>query len=103
MAIKIDQGFEYKGRDWWKWWIWIDGTDEELDEIDHVTYTLHPTFPSPIVTTYDRNTNYGLENSGWGTFRIHARAVKKNREEIKLHHDLVLKYPQEPPNRAKER
>lgn len=90
MAIKIEQGFKYQGNDWWKWWIWVDGTDKELDQIERVTYTLHPTFPNPVVTTSDRETKFRLETAGWGTFRIHAKVLKKNGEEQKLHHDLVL-------------
>ncbi|MCK7508686.1 MAG: hypothetical protein MZV70_34750 [Desulfobacterales bacterium] len=84
VAIKIgDQDYEYQGNDWWKRWIWIEGTDEELDDIDHVTYTLHPTFPSPTVSKATGTRSSELSTSGWGTFRIRAKAVKKNGEEIK--------------------
>ena len=93
MAIKIGQGFEYQGKDWWKWWIWIDGADHELDAIDHVVYTLHSTFPNPVRTVRDRSSKFRLDTAGWGGFRIYAKVVKKNGEDVRLTHDLVLKYP----------
>lgn len=93
MEIKIAQGFDYQGNDWWKWWVWIDGKQSDLDAIDRVIYTLHPTFPNPVREVDNRSTNFRLETAGWGVFRIFARVIKKNGEEIKLKHDLVLKYP----------
>ncbi|RJQ46104.1 MAG: hypothetical protein C4538_07365 [Nitrospiraceae bacterium] len=93
MSIKINQEFKYQGNDWWKWWIWVDGSDDELDQIDRVTYYLHPTFPDPVRTITDRKTMFRLETAGWGVFRIRAKAVKKNGEEIQLSHNLVLEYP----------
>lgn len=93
MALNIAQGFEYQDNDWWKWWIWIEGLDNELDQIDHVVYTLHPTFPNPVRTINDRNTKFRLETAGWGVFQIYAIIFKKNGEEIRLTHDLVLEYP----------
>jgi transcription initiation factor IIF auxiliary subunit len=93
MALKIKQDFTYRGDDWWKWWVWVDGPQEELNQIDHVTYTLHPTFPNPVRTVKDRNSNFRLETGGWGVFQLFAKAVKKDGEEIHLAHDLQLKYP----------
>ncbi len=93
MTIKINQAFEYKGTDWWEWWIWLDGAEDELDEIDHVVYTLHPTFPNPVRIVRDRATRFLLKTAGWGVFRIHAKAMTRKGDEIRLLHDLVLEYP----------
>ena len=93
MSIHIGQGFQYQGDDWWKWWIWIDGAKEELDEIDRVIYTLHHTFPNPVRTINNRSSKFRLETAGWGVFRIRAKAIKKDGEQISLTHYLQLKYP----------
>lgn len=92
MALKINQGFEYKGNDWWKWWVWIEGSETDLDKIDHVTYTLHPTFPDPVRTVDDRKAKFRLDTAGWGVFWIHAKVVNKDKTEIRLKHYLVLEY-----------
>ena len=92
MALKIEQGFEYQGEDWWKWWIWIDGSKEELDQVDRVIYILHPTFHNPVRTVTTRSTKFRLEASGWGVFLIRAKVIHKSGRETLLTHDLVLKY-----------
>lgn len=93
MGVHINQDFEYQGDDYWKWWIWIDGAKQELDDIDRVVYTLHPTFPNPVRIVTDRESKFRLETVGWGVFRIRAKAIKKNGEQINLTHYLQLKYP----------
>lgn len=90
MALEIQQGFKYQGKDWWKWWVWIEGPEDELDQIDHVVYMLHPTFHNPVRTVTDRSSKFRLETSGWGTFSIKAKAILKDGEKIHLKHDLVL-------------
>lgn len=108
MSLKIAQDSEFvdKGSwlaegifkredsaDWWKWSVWIEGPEEELDQIDHVVYILHPTFPNPVRTCSDRASKFRLDAFGWGTFRIYAKVISKDGTELKLQHDLVLKYP----------
>lgn len=100
MAIKIEQGFKYKGDDYWKWWIWIEGSEEELDQIDHVIYTLHRTFSNPVRTVADRATKFRLDTSGWGVFWIYANVVNKEGGNERLSHYLVLKYPDGTPTTA---
>ncbi len=93
MDLRIEQDFEFQGSDWWRWSVWIEGPDEQLDRVDHVTYVLHPTFPSPVRTVSDRATKFRLETAGWGVFRIYATATTQDGSEVKLEHDLVLRYP----------
>lgn len=90
MAIRIEQGFEYQGEDWWKWWIWVEGPAEELDQINCVTYILHPTFPNPVREVKDRATKFRLETSGWGVFLIRAKIKHRNGKETVLTHQLRL-------------
>lgn len=93
MSLKTKQGFKYQGDDWWKWWVYIDGPENELDNINHVIYTLHKTFPNPVRKIKDRKSNFRLETSGWGIFRIFIKIVYYNGKEKLLYHDLELKYP----------
>ena len=94
MTLKIEQGYEYQGTDWWKWWVWIDGQDAELDKISHVIYTLRPTFPEPVQTVGNRRTKFRLTTAGWGVFRLYAKVVHEDGKETHLEHDLELEYPQ---------
>jgi transcription initiation factor IIF auxiliary subunit len=93
MSLTIRQEAEYKGKDRWQWSVWLDGTPEELDDVDHVMYVLHHSFPNPVREIRDRSTNFRLDTSGWGTFRIYARAFHKGGQETPLYHDLELRYP----------
>ena len=93
MTLRIEQGFEYQGEDWWKWWVWLDGSEEELEQVDYVVYILHPTFSTPVHKVTDRSTKFLLKTSGWGVFKIHAKVIHKDGKEILLGHYLVLKYP----------
>jgi transcription initiation factor IIF auxiliary subunit len=100
MALSIQQDESYLGADRWKWSVWLEGPSEELDSVDHVLYVLHPTFHNPVREISDRNTNFRLDTSGWGTFRIHAKAVHRDGRETPLEHDLVLRYPNGNPTAA---
>jgi transcription initiation factor IIF auxiliary subunit len=93
MTLKIAQDFEYQEKDWWKWRVWIDGPEEELDEIDYVVYRLHSTFPDPVRTIRDRKSKFELSTAGWGVFTIYANVKFKAGNDLKLYHDLDLKYP----------
>ena len=93
MALVIHQDENYLGKERWEWSLWVDGPTEELDFIDHVVYRLDSTFHDPVRTISERSTNFRLSTSGWGTFKIYAKAVMKDGPEIPLEHDLVLRYP----------
>jgi YEATS family len=92
--MRIEQSENYQGNDWWEWAVWIDCTPEELDQIEAVTYTLHPSFHPPVRTTTDRNSKFRLEESGWGTFPIYAKAKLKNGSSVDLRASLQLHYPE---------
>ena len=100
MSLRIDQGFEYQGEDWWNWWVWIEGADAELNQIDQVVYTLHPTFPTPVRTVKDRASKFRLETRGWGVFPIHAKLHFKDGTKKPLQHQLQLLYDDGRPTTA---
>lgn len=91
MVICQDESYLGNGR--WGWSVWIEGPPEELDALDSVVYVLHPTYQDPVRTVKDRSTKFRLRTSGWGTFTIHAKAIRKDGGETLLEHDLVLRYP----------
>jgi len=93
MALTIKQGFEYRGNDWWDWWVLLDGSKVELDQVEKVVYTLHSTFPNPVRTVSSRAESFMLKAAGWGVFRIYATVHRKEGSPLKMHHDLVLEYP----------
>lgn len=91
MTIHINQETVLKGKDWWEWSVWLDGEKKELDAIDHVVYTLHPTFPNPVVRVSDRKTKFRLDSSGWGEFTIYLQINQKDGSTTKQEHHLELK------------
>jgi len=96
MNLTVAQHSEYvgsKGKDWWKWAVWIDGPREELDELNFVEYFLHPTFPNPVKQIRDRGTQFRLDASGWGGFRINVTLHFKDGSREKLSKMLQLWYP----------
>jgi transcription initiation factor IIF auxiliary subunit len=93
VALVMCQDETYISRDRWEWSVWIDGPPEELDALDRVVYVLHPTYHDPVRTVKDRSTKFRLHTSGWGTFTIHAKAIRKDGGETLLEHELVLRYP----------
>jgi len=99
MSLRIEQGIEYQGEDWWKWWIWLEGPEKELDKVDRVIYILHSTFANPVRTVTDRSTKFRLQTSGWGGFLIRAKVIDKDGGETPLTHQLQLRYPRGPANR----
>jgi transcription initiation factor IIF auxiliary subunit len=93
MNLTVAQDQKYEGKDSWEWSVWIEGSDDDLDQIQEVTYKLHPSFPKPLRTTDDRSTKFKLESEGWGVFPIKVKVLLKNKEVVKLKHDLKLFYP----------
>jgi transcription initiation factor IIF auxiliary subunit len=99
MALKLKNNYRYLGKDQWEWDAFLDSNQpKELDEIEYVEYVLHPTFDNPIREIKDRESNFRLSTSGWGTFKLKAFAYKKDGTKIKLEHNLELYYPDEDPN-----
>jgi transcription initiation factor IIF auxiliary subunit len=99
MAIRIEQGFKYRGEDYWDWWVWIEGSKEELDQIDRVIYILHPTFPNPVRELWDRSTKFLMTTAGWGVFLIRATVKHQDGKETHLQHHLKLEYPDQAASR----
>ena len=91
--LKIRQDQQYVSDDWWKWSIWVDGPQPDLDEIEKVVYLLHSTFPNPVRTVTDRDSNFRLEAAGWGTFTIRAKVHFKGGRTESLAHELELHSP----------
>jgi transcription initiation factor IIF auxiliary subunit len=100
MALRIEQGFRYRGEDYWDWWIWIEGPPEELDGVDRVVYILHPTFPSPVQEVKNRASKFRLQTAGWGVFLIRATVKHKDGRKTLLKHFLQLEYPDQAPTRG---
>ena len=89
----IEQGYKYKGDDYWEWSVWLEAKEAELNKIDYVTYVLHPSFYNPRRDVRDRESKFLLKTSGWGTFTLYAKLHLKNGEELHLEHELHLEYP----------
>jgi hypothetical protein len=90
MSIRIMQEANYKGGNWWQWSVWLDGTTKELDAVDHVTYTLHPTFPTPVRRIDTRRNGFRLDSAGWGEFEIYLDIALKDGRTRKRTHYLKL-------------
>ena len=100
MTLRIAQESSFEGEDWWKWSVWIQGPDSELDQVREVTWVLHRTFPKPVRVVKDRQSNFRLDASGWGVFRIFATLALEGDKQLELHHDLELRYPDGRPTTA---
>lgn len=91
--FSILQSADYLGRDQWRWAVWIEAAKKDLDRVTEVTWKLHHTFPQPVVTVTARDTNFRLEQIGWGTFELRAEVKLRGRQIVQLAHDLELHYP----------
>ena len=56
--------------------------------------------PRHLSPRRSRRSRPSSKKSGWGTFRIHAKATYKDGSDVELHHDLVLLYPDGTPTTA---
>jgi hypothetical protein len=92
--ITLKQQAKYIGHDRWEWSVWLDGKPAELAQVEKVVYTLHPTFPLPVIEVKDRRTGFRLDSGGWGEFEIYAESHLKNGKTKKLKHYLHLEYPE---------
>jgi hypothetical protein len=84
VAAKVREGA-------WNWTIFIQGTDDALDQIRCVEYTLHPSFPDPVVTVCQKGAAsraFALSGSGWGTFEVGIRVIAHDGREQKLKYHL---------------
>lgn len=87
MSIHIEQRVAQKGNEWWTWSVWLEGAAKDLDAIKQVTYTLHPTFPTPVVTVTNRQTGFRLNSSGWGEFMIYLKIeTQDGRAKVRQHY-----------------
>jgi hypothetical protein len=88
MTLTIAQDSRRRRDDYWEWSAWIEGSSSELGSIGAVTWILHPTFPNPIRTTYDRATKFRIDTAGWGVFTLRARVTYRDGSRENLEHYL---------------
>ena len=96
MPLKVRQGCDYRGQDWWGWSVWIEAGDSVLDEIEYVEYSLHPTFPDPVRRVTNREEKFLIKSEGWGEFMIGVHIFTRKGEHLKRQHWLTLDYPTTP-------
>lgn len=96
MPLKVRQGCDYRGQDWWGWSVWIEAVDSVLDEIEYVEYSLHPTFPNPVQRVTNREENFLIKSEGWGEFMLGVHIFTRKGEHLKRQHWLTLDYPATP-------
>jgi hypothetical protein len=95
MKLSLKQEASYGGNDWWNWSVWVEGEKADLKRIEYVEYTLHPTFPEPVLRIANPSSKFRLNSAGWGEFTIRAQVVMKDGEKKNLRHHLELMYPDE--------
>ncbi|MGY3030935.1 hypothetical protein ACVIIV_000105 [Bradyrhizobium sp. USDA 4354] len=86
--VKIAQLSEQIEPAYWRWSVWLEG--EEIAAVEEVVWKLHPTFSPPEVRVTDRASNFRLNSSGWGEFRIQADVRMNNGQNLALSHWLRL-------------
>jgi hypothetical protein len=84
-------------REWYHWKVYVDENDSILDKIDYVTYYLHPSFPVPVQTIFDRRSKFALEALGWGSFDMSMTIFFKDGSEVaeKYYLDIYKIWPEE--------
>ena len=90
-SLEIQNVAQRSGPEQWMWTAFVTGPSEQIAKIRCVRYTLHPTFPQPIVdvcTTSDARYPFGLTATGWGTFNIRARIYFNDGTSSDLTHFL---------------
>jgi transcription initiation factor IIF auxiliary subunit len=81
----------------WNWTIFLKASPEVLDSIKCVTYTLHPTFPVPVVEVCNRgNPDFPFAHSanGWGVFEIRISVLFKDGSRRNFTHMLAFDHPE---------
>jgi len=82
-------GAQY-GRPTWEWRLFLDEPAPVLNTIASVDYVLHPTFPQPFQSSTDRDKQFELNGSGWGSFNVIATVHFKDGTEAKTTYFLNL-------------
>lgn len=91
LEIRLDNTAHYIGSGIYKWKVFVVARDPILDQIDHVKYTLHPTFPNPVIEKDDRPSNFSLSAKSGGEFAILAEIFFNDGRRLNLGHWLILK------------
>lgn len=90
MSLQVRQTSKARRSDWWQWSVWLDGPAPELDQVDAVEYVLHPSFSDPVRRVKDRSTQFRLDASGWGEFKLHIHIHRRDGSVEKTEHWLQL-------------
>ena len=72
-----------QGDNWYEWCVFLNEDSATPANIRSVKYTLHPTFPHPILRVGDVAARFALFSSGWGGFRIGVNVDWKDRSHTK--------------------
>jgi len=80
----------------WEWRLFVDEPPAILRTISKVDYVLHPTFPDPFQTSTDRDHQFEVNRSGWGSFDVLITVHYTDGREEKLSYFLDLKKPWPP-------
>jgi transcription initiation factor IIF auxiliary subunit len=98
MLFRFDNYARHVGsreaNEWYEWRVFMDEPPETLAKVSYVEYSLHPTFPNPFRTSYDAESRFAIESSGWGEFVIPIMVVLRDgieHTEYKL--DLSKPWP----------
>jgi len=75
---------------YYNWAIWIENGESDIADIESVIYLLHSTFKNRVHEFTDPSTNFKIESSGWGEFRVEITIKKKSGESLQLAHWLAL-------------
>src|SRR5215216_6775980 len=89
--IAVDNTAKYIGDGRYSWTVFLKG---DTSQVASVQYTLHPTFPEPVV--WGKGSNYAFSAVGWGEFNIVARVYfrDKKKQPMIINHRLRLFSPQ---------
>lgn len=77
-------------KNYFNWAIWIENGESDIADIESVVYLLHSTFKNRVHRFTDPSTNFKIESSGWGEFRVEITVTKKTGESLQLAHWLSL-------------
>jgi len=91
-AVTVSNTSNYVGAGRWDWTIFVDADPAMLQEIKCVVYTLHPTFPDPVVEVCAHpETKFALSRNGWGTFTVKVKILYKDGRVEYVDHQLIFK------------
>lgn len=90
-GVSIRNTSEPLGKGRYHWTVYIDAPDTVMDRIASVEYTLHPTFPDPVVKVTSKENKFALSANGWGEFTIFVKVFFSNGKVGSYQHWLNLK------------